>query len=269
MNIIESAQTEGLPPIVFAPENDRTLESESNVCLVSKPFCIQSPYITWAKVLRFLEMPHYSLPWTLLVANGRCNLPREIAIKSVLHHITGCYQFTRMPVCLKSAHGRFPHPMYIILSSVKYESALVCLEDMLEVAELSDEKINYTRQVLMLLNTTRETLELKNCKFFTNFKDYSGLLTKPEPLDVLLLTIKTVCSLAVPPKVTKCRSIVGFCNIFRQILPNFSRIAAALNVKLGANQLHVYTKLSNKDLYPLRILQEKLTSPLVLAVQKW
>lgn len=74
--------------------------------------------------------------------------------------------------------------MNIILSSVKWQFALVYLHDIVKLSKSRDEHINHLQQVLTQLTDGEVTLKLKKCGFFTNPIIYLGDVFKPGCLAV-------------------------------------------------------------------------------------
>lgn len=100
----------------------------------------------------------------------------------------------------------------------------------------------------MLLNDDGVTLKLKKCEFFTNRIYYLRYLIRPRGLEVSLQTIgtDTILGLQAPSNITQSRSVVGLCNVFQSLVPNFALLAASLNYKLRKDQPPVYTELPDK-----------------------
>lgn len=76
------------------------------------------------------------------------------------------YQFARMPFGLKDAPATFRRGMDIILSSVKWKTALVLVDDILLFARSVEDHMEQFGQVLTLLDNAGLTPKLKECTFF-------------------------------------------------------------------------------------------------------
>lgn len=69
--------------------------------------------------------------------------------KFASHH--GLFRFIRMPSGLKNVPGTFLRAMDVILSSGKWQFALVYLDDMVLFSRIPDEHIDHVQQILTLL----------------------------------------------------------------------------------------------------------------------
>lgn len=64
---------------------------------------------------------------------------------------------------------------------------------------------------------------------------------------------------------TELKSFVEPCKVFRQLLPNFARVAATLNKRLLKEQQHSFALLGRDELAAHNKLKDSLISPLVPA----
>lgn len=74
--------------------------------------------------------------------------------------------------------------------------------------------------------------------------------------------------ITTPPNISELHYLLDLGNIPRLFVPKFVRITASLNCKLRTDQLPVYTRLYDEELDALQTLQEKHTSPQVLALPR-
>lgn len=93
--------------------------------------------------------------------------------------------------------------------------------------------------------------------------NYFGHVIKPWRLEVSSYTIEAICSLQKPSSVTKFCSFFSLCNFFQQFVPNFAQTTTLLKRKLREDQPPEYTKLSYKELEPIKSLKMLILLPLL------
>lgn len=71
-----------------------------------------------------------------------------------------------MPFGLKSVPGTFHKTKDVVLSTVKWQFALVYLDDTFVFPGIPEEHTSYVQHVLTLPNNTEATLKLKKCEYF-------------------------------------------------------------------------------------------------------
>lgn len=144
-----------------------------------------------------------------------------MAFKS--HH--GLFESTRMPFGLKKALGTFQWAMNVILSAVKWQFALMYLEDVVVVSRNPDEHIDHVWQVLTLFQHAAVTLKLK-CESFTKCTNYIGNVIGPGCLQGSSHTTDAISNLKLPKDVTVLRAFLNLCNLFMRFVLNIARMAA-------------------------------------------
>lgn len=82
-------------------------------------------------------------------------------------------------------------------------------------------------------------------------------------------TIDAICDLMTLENVTERPSLLGLCHIFTWFVPIFARIADPFNKKLRKEEPTTFETLEETERLAFRALQEKLTSPPVLALPRF
>lgn len=154
--------------------------------------------------------------------------------------------------------------MEVILTSVKWQFALVYFEDVVLFSHSFSDHIKHLYLVLKLLQQAGVTLKLKKYFFLHNLSDYLGHPIIPVPLEVAPEAKASIGKLKQPTNVTDLRSVLELCNVFRRFVANFSRISAALNRNLRKVKPTKFDTLSQEELKALAELQNKFTTPPVL-----
>lgn len=123
------------------------------------------------------------------------------------HH--GLFRFTRMPFGLKNAPGTFQRVIDVILSQVKWQYALVYLDDVIIFSKSVDEHFSHVSTGLQLFKSAGVSLKLKKCSLFTNKVDYLGHVIRPGKLQVAERTTEAIQGLKEPSTVTGMKSFLG------------------------------------------------------------
>lgn len=125
----------------------------------------------------------------------------------------GLYRFIRMPFGLRNAPGTFQRTMDVILSTVKWQFALVYLDDIVVFSRTPVEHIDHVRHVLTLLHDDGVILKLKKCRFFTDTIDYLSHVIRPRRSEIASHTTDAIRGLQTPTSPTELRSFLGLCNV--------------------------------------------------------
>lgn len=115
---------------------------------------------------------------------------------------------------LKNAPGMFQRVMEVLHKKVKWQCALIYLDDFIILLRTPDEHIRHIRLILTLLQNAGVTLKFKICKFFSNRINQLGHVIQPWPLQVSTDTLDAICRLRNPTTVTEFQSSLGLCKLF-------------------------------------------------------
>ena len=92
------------------------------------------------------------------------------------------YRWLRMPFGLKNAPGTFQRAADVILASVKWQFALVYLDDIIIYSKSIEEHYDHLQTVLGLVHKAGISLKIHKCQFFTETVDYLGHTVSPGKL---------------------------------------------------------------------------------------
>lgn len=137
---------------------------------------------------------------------------------------------------------------------------LVSLNDVVIFSEAPKEHIKHTKLVLRLLKDAGVTFHLKNCTFLTGQIHYSSHVINSEKLEVAKHKAVAIRKLQIPTTVTKLRSSLIPCNVFRIFLPNFARIESLLSKCFCKSQDKELGPLTKEELTALETRKEKFIS---------
>lgn len=165
--VIETAKIECTSPIVFAPRKDGSLRfyiyyRKSNAVTIRDSYplphmdeCIDS--LGDATVLSTLDAN--SGYWLIEIENG----DRD---KTAFTSHYALYLLVCMPFGLKNAIVTFQRAMDVVLASMKWQLALVYLDEIIAFLRTPKEHIVHVRRTLQLLYEAGVNVKLKKCKFF-------------------------------------------------------------------------------------------------------
>ena len=266
---VPAPPTDWAAPVVFAPKKDGTLRfcvdyRRLNAMTVRDAYpiprmdeCIES--LGDAKVFSTLDAN--SGYWQILIA------PKDRDKTTFTTHF-GTYAFTRMPFGLKNAPATYQRAIDTILTTVKWQFALVYLDDIIVFSSSFEDHKSHLRTVLKLLEAAGVTLRLAKSKFFHTEVDYLGHVIKPGALEIAPDMIRSVQEATPPRTVRGVRSFLGLCNVYRRFVKGFSRIAAPLNDLLRKGQPQRWESLEPNAEKAFHALKDTLAKPPILALPR-
>ena len=267
--VIEPYTAEWASPVVLVPKKDGTLR-----------FCIDYRKLNAITIRDSYPIPRMdecidSLGEATVFTTLDCNsgywqipLSEEEKDKTTFTSDMGLYRFLRIPFGLKNAPATFQRAVNIILSRVKWQYALVYIDDVIIYSNSIEKHFEHVHHVLSLLRQAGITLRLQKYNFFTESVDYLGHTIHPGRLQVARNNLKALREPKAPTNQTEIRSFLGMCNVYRRFIPNFARIANPLNRKLHNGQPVSFEILTDEEYDAFEELKGKLISPPILALPR-
>lgn len=166
MDVIEPAQTEWASPIVFAPKKDGSLR-----------FSVEYRKLNTVNVRDSYPIPRMdecidslgqATIFTTLDANSgywQIEIDDDGRDKTSFTSHHGLFRFKRMPFGLKNAPGTSQRVVDVILATVKWQFALVYLDDVIVFSSSLEDHVEHVATVLRLLKDAGVTLKLKSVPF--------------------------------------------------------------------------------------------------------
>ena len=195
--VIEPSTSEWASPFVLVPKKDGSIR-----------FCVEYRRANAKKVPDSHPLPQIddcldSLGdaeiFTTLDRNaGYWQVPvaTEDHDKTTFTSYLGTFVYRRMPFGLRNAPATFQHALDIILSGVRWQSGLICLDDVIVFSWTTDEHLRHFDEILTLLIRAGITLKLTKCSFFQPKVDYLGQVITPGKLSVATKNRKSLSTLS-------------------------------------------------------------------------
>ena len=153
----------------------------------------------------------------------------EDAAKTAFLTPDGLYEFTAMPFGLCNAPATFQRLMDQVLGNMRYEFALVYLDDVMVHSKTFEEHVEHLDAVLECLTQATLACKLKKCSFAQESTAYLGHVVSARGIEPEPSKIAAVKEMAPPRTVKEIRMFLGFVGYYRRFINNFSAIAKPLN----------------------------------------
>lgn len=163
----------------------------------------------------------------------------HIVKKQPLSHIMGRTGLQKCRLHCTTRVARFNEP-WVILSTVKWQFALVYLDDITIFSRNADDHISHDRTAMYVLHKAVVMLSLNNRKFFTENVDDLWHIIRSGKLELADHTTGAICDFKPPQNLVELNYFPGSCNVFRRSVQKFSGIAAPLNRKLKNGDLRTF-----------------------------
>ena len=160
------------------------------------------------------------------------DMDEKDAAKTAFITPDGLYEFTAMPFGLCNAPATFQRLMDNVLGSLRYEYALVYLDDVMVHSKTFEEHLEHLETVLTCLQDATLACKLKKCSFAQESTVYLGHVVSGQGIAPEPSKLDAVKVIAPPRSVKEIRMFLGFVGYYRRFINNFSAIAQPLNALL-------------------------------------
>lgn len=113
----------------------------------------------------------------------------------------------------------------ILRSGHTWKPCLVYLDDVIVYSESFDQQRKDVDNILRTLQRARVPLKLKKCDFFKEAVKYLGTIRKQGQLAIDETRIKRLKDMQHPRNITKLRSFLRICNLYRRFMLGYTNIA--------------------------------------------
>ena len=205
--VIEPTSAEWASSVVLVPKKDGTMR----FCVAYRKLNVRDSYPLPRMHECIDSLGDATVFTTLDCTSGywQVEIAERDRDKTTLASHSGLYRFLSMPVGLKNAPATFQRAVNIILSCVKWETALVYLDDVIVYSQTVTEHMVHVREVLRLLHTAAVSLKLAKCAFFDTSVTYLGHIIRPGRLEVERRNVIAIDRARAPTNQTELRSFLG------------------------------------------------------------
>lgn len=267
--VIEPAQSAWASPVALVPKQDGSLR-----------FCVDYRRLNSVTVKYSYPLPRMeecldSLGEATVFTTLDCNsgywqipVAAEDRDKTTFSCHAGTYRYKRMPFGLATAPATFQRTLDMVLSKFNWRTCLVYLDDVIIFSEDVESHFVHVDRILSALQHAGVSLNLKKCEFFTNTVKYLGPIIRPGTLSIDETKVVALTKAQHPRNHTELRSFLGFCNVYRRFVQNYSQIAAPLNALLKKGIPLQLEPFGPDEANAFSTLVTNVTNPPVLALPK-
>jgi RNase H-like domain found in reverse transcriptase/Reverse transcriptase (RNA-dependent DNA polymerase) len=267
-SVIEEAEGEWASPVVLIPKPDGTVR-----------FCVD-----YRRLNAITKRDVYPLPrmddcldslggatvFSTLDANSgywQVAVKKSDRPKTAFTTHCGTYQFNRMPFGLSNAPATFQRALDVILSTVRWSSAIVYLDDVIVFSRSHEQHIVDLDRVLTLLGRAGVSLKFEKCSFFQEKVAYLGHIVSAAGFEIDQSKTAALRNCRVPTNRTELRSFLGLANVYRRFVQDFAKTARPLTLLLKKEGPETF-KLDEAQMNSFCLLKDLLCSAPVLALPR-
>lgn len=141
----------------------------------------------------------------------------------------GLYQFKTLPMGLKNAPAQFQRMMDEILGGLRWEAALVYIDDLLVYSPDFETHLKHLEQVLIAAERAGLVFSLDKCKFgFDDLKVLGHGLSR-YGLHTVAEKVRSITDLDRPKTMGELHRLLGMFGYYRAFIAQFAKIAKPLN----------------------------------------
>lgn len=182
--------------------------------------------------------------WQILAVK----IVKEGRVKTALTSHHRRFWFLGLPSRLKNEPGTGQQAMEILLTKVKWQLALVYLDDIVIFLHSPDAHADHVRQYLTLLHDAGISLNPKKPECFTNFIDYIDPVILSRDFQISTRASDAIRGLEYTIAATELRSCFGLHNVFCRFVTNLILSALRLNKKVCEFQMKTSARLADNEI---------------------
>eukprot|EP00173_Palmaria_palmata_P005169 Plantae.Rhodophyta-Palmaria_palmata.ctg8581.p1 GENE.Plantae.Rhodophyta-Palmaria_palmata.ctg8581~~Plantae.Rhodophyta-Palmaria_palmata.ctg8581.p1 ORF type:complete len:410 (+),score=63.84 Plantae.Rhodophyta-Palmaria_palmata.ctg8581:642-1871(+) len=188
--------------------------------------------------------------------------------KSSFTFHAGFFRFKRLPFGSINAPATFQRALDLILSKVRYDFALVYLDDIIIFSRSFEEHLVHLSGFLGLLKSANASLKLSKCRFAQRDVVHLGHLIKAGRLKMLSARVDALRLIELPRTKKEMRSFLGLFSLYLRFFKQFAKMAKPLHDLTTGSTPSVLPTLSDEQDKAFDDLKRNLTSPPTLGLPK-
>lgn len=150
--------------------------------------------------------------------------------------------------------------MEVIFVSVKWQHALVYVEDVIILSKTPKDHLKNIDEGRVLLMEPEVTIKHKKSQFYSRDMHYLDHVIEPGKLQVARQTVEAIKAQKYRFNIAELRSIQGVCKVYQRFVPIFASLAGPLNKGLKKGE-HPQFDLDTVKRDAVDVLKEKLIAP--------
>lgn len=227
--VIELSRSPWASPIVLAPKPNGGVR-----------FCIDFrklngvtkkdvyPLPRTSDLLDALQGAQYFSTLDLLSGYWQIPLAESAKEKTAFITNTGLYQWKVMPFGLCNAPASFQRMMDVVLAGLKWNCALVYLDDVIVFSKSFEDHLRDLQQVFDRIHESNLILSPIKCTLCSRKVKYLGHIVTNEGVSCDPKKIESIKNFPQPTCVTEVRSFIGLASYYRRFIPHFSARVAPI-----------------------------------------
>lgn len=170
----------------------------------------------------------------------------------------GQYEYLRMPFGLANAPAVFQRAINKALGKLKYDVAIVYMDDIVIPSSTIDEGMTRLKLVLDALLKAGFSVNLSKCRFLMKTITYLGRVISADGIRPDPNKTKAIKESSAPVNVKQVRQFIGLASYFRKFIPGFSSKVACITNLTRNNVDFIWTSECEKARqYIIDVLTEK------------
>ncbi|UYV61752.1 K02A2.6-like [Cordylochernes scorpioides] len=204
--------------------------------------------------------------YTILdVKNAYWHIPIDEKDKYKTSFVTqlGCYEWNRLPYGLKNGPSQFERIMKSIFTKHNIQYALNYFDDIIIHSKTYEEHITHLEDILNIFEQENIKLNLNKCKFLQKEIKFLGYTINSGKYTPNNTNIEAILKLSRPYNIKTLQRFLGTINIYNKFIPHYAQIRAPLNELLLKNAAWLW---STKHEQAFQTLKNALISKPVLYI---
>jgi hypothetical protein len=266
--IISKSRSPWSSPVVLVPKANGKLR-----------FCVDLRKVNEATVKEIYPLPRIDDTLESLegakyftafdLASGYWQVPMDPESKKKTAFITheGLYEFNVMPFGLVNAPATFQRMMNHIISNLRWQSAMVYLDDIIIYSKTFAQHLIDLAQILQRLRDAGLKLQPSKCYFARTEINYLGFVVSQEGIKANADKLRVVAQFPVPQSQKHISAFLGLTGYYRRLIQNYAFIASPLTnlLKNEYKGIKIPTIWSKECTDAFELLKHTLMSAPVLA----
>lgn len=140
----------------------------------------------------------------------------------------GLYQFTRLPMGMKTSPNGFQRSMNVIFNDLLYHGLILYLDDLLGYARNFDEMVQILTKIFAILRKYKLKLKTTKCHFFYQKVEVLGHVVSDKGIAASPSKVEAILALKPASSVSETRSLIGSFGYYRRYIYRYTDIINSL-----------------------------------------